>query len=59
MIEFRSVSKRFPDGTVAVDDFNAVMPSRKITVLVGSSGSGKTTLLRMINRMVDPSAGVI
>lgn len=59
MIEFRSVSKRFPDGTVAVDDFSLVIPSRKTTVLVGSSGSGKTTLLRMINRMVDPSAGVI
>ncbi|MEP6481003.1 MAG: ATP-binding cassette domain-containing protein [Rhodoglobus sp.] len=59
MIEFRSVAKRFPDGTIAVDDFSLVIPSRKTTVLVGSSGSGKTTLLRMINRMVDPSSGVI
>jgi osmoprotectant transport system ATP-binding protein len=59
MIEFRAVSKRFPDGTVAVDDFNAVLPSRKTTVFVGSSGSGKTTLLRMINRMVDPTSGTI
>ena len=59
MIEFRAVSKQFPDGTVAVDDFNLVIPSRKTTVLVGSSGSGKTTLLRMINRMVEPSGGVI
>ena len=59
MIEFRSVTKKFDDGTVAVEDFNVVMPSRKTTVLVGSSGSGKTTLLRMINRMVDPSSGVI
>ena len=59
MIEFRAVSKRFPDGTVAVDDFNAVLPSRKTTVFVGSSGSGKTTLLRMINRMVDPTSGAI
>ena len=59
MIEFRSVSKQFPDGTVAVDDFGLVLPSHKITVLVGSSGSGKTTLLRMINRMVDPTSGVI
>lgn len=59
MIEFRSVSKQFPDGTVAVDDFSLVIPSRKTTVLVGSSGSGKTTLLRMINRMVDPTSGSI
>ena len=59
MIEFRSVTKKFGDGTLAVEDFDLIIPSRKTTVLVGSSGSGKTTLLRMINRMVDPTAGVI
>ncbi|MBC7724750.1 MAG: ATP-binding cassette domain-containing protein [Burkholderiaceae bacterium] len=59
MIEFRSVTKKFPDGTVAVRDFDLVIPSRKTTVFVGSSGSGKTTLLRMINRMVDPTSGSI
>lgn len=59
MIRFDSVSKRFPDGTLAVDDFSLTIPSRTTTVLVGSSGSGKTTLLRMINRMVDPSSGSI
>ena len=59
MIEFHSVTKQFPDGTLAVEDFSLVLPSRKTTVLVGSSGSGKTTLLRMINRMVDPSSGSI
>ena len=59
MIEFRGVSKQFPDGTLAVDDFNIVIPSRQTTVFVGSSGCGKTTLLRMINRMVDPTSGTI
>jgi osmoprotectant transport system ATP-binding protein len=59
MIEFRDVSKRFADGTLAVDDFSLLIPARKVTVLVGSSGSGKTTVLRMINRMVDPTAGTI
>lgn len=59
MIEFRSVTKEFADGTRAVDDFTLVIPSRKTTVFVGSSGCGKTTLLRMINRMVDPSSGSI
>src|SRR6185312_7552943 len=59
MIEFRGVSKLYPDGTAAVRDFDLVIPARKTTVLVGSSGSGKTTLLRMINRMIEPTAGVI
>jgi osmoprotectant transport system ATP-binding protein len=59
VIEFKSVSKLYPDGTHAVDNFSVVIPSRKTTVFVGSSGCGKTTLLRMINRMVDPTSGVI
>lgn len=59
MIEFRNVSKIYADGTHAVKDFSLEIPARQITVLVGSSGSGKTTLMRMINRMVDPSAGTI
>jgi osmoprotectant transport system ATP-binding protein len=59
MIEFRNVTKRFPDGTVAVDGLDLVIPPRQITVFVGSSGSGKTTILRMINRMVDPTSGSV
>ena len=59
MIEFRAVTKRFPDGTVAVDQLSLTAASGKITVLVGPSGCGKTTSLRMINRMVEPSGGTI
>ncbi|WP_431803135.1 ABC transporter ATP-binding protein [Microbacterium sp. bgisy203] len=58
-IEFRSVTKRFPDGTVAVNDFSLVLPAHKTTVFAGSSGCGKTTLLRMINRLIDPTSGEI
>jgi osmoprotectant transport system ATP-binding protein len=59
MIEFRGVTKQFPDGTVAVEGVDIVIPPHTTTVLVGSSGSGKTTLLRMVNRMVDPTAGQV
>jgi osmoprotectant transport system ATP-binding protein len=59
MIEFHTVSKQFPDGTVAVADFSLMIPARQSTVLVGSSGCGKTTILRMINRMVEPSTGTV
>ncbi|GAA3629071.1 ATP-binding cassette domain-containing protein [Microbacterium awajiense] len=58
-IEFVDVSKRFADGTLAVDSFELVIPAHRTTVFVGSSGCGKTTLLRMINRMVEPTAGRI
>jgi osmoprotectant transport system ATP-binding protein len=59
MIEFSSVSKRFGDGPLVIEDFSLTIPAHKTTVLVGSSGCGKTTLLRMINRMVDPTSGQI
>ena len=59
MIEFRSVTKQFSDGTVAVKDFSFIFPSREVTVLVGSSGCGKTTILRMINRMIEPTIGSV
>lgn len=59
MIEFASVRKAYPDGTVAVEDFSLTIPSHTVAVLVGSSGCGKTTLLRMVNRMVEPSGGTV
>ncbi|MEO7267962.1 MAG: ATP-binding cassette domain-containing protein [Knoellia sp.] len=59
MIRFDGVTKKFPDGTVAVDHLSLTAPTGRITVLVGPSGCGKTTSLRMINRMIEPTSGVI
>jgi osmoprotectant transport system ATP-binding protein len=59
VIRFESVSKKYPDGTLAVDRLELVAPSGEITVLVGPSGCGKTTSLRMINRMIEPTSGRI
>jgi osmoprotectant transport system ATP-binding protein len=59
VITFESVTKRYPDGTVAVDELSLVAPSGEITVFVGPSGCGKTTSLRMVNRMIDPTSGRI
>ena len=59
MIQFSSVRKEYSGDTVAVEDFTMTAPTGSVTVLVGSSGCGKTTLLRMVNRMVDPTSGVI
>jgi osmoprotectant transport system ATP-binding protein len=59
LIRIDSVTKRYPDGTVAVDNLSLEIPDRAITVFVGPSGCGKTTTLRMINRMIEPSEGTI
>ena len=59
MIRFEAVSKRYGDGTVAVQSLDLVAQTGEITVLVGPSGCGKTTSLRMINRLIEPTAGRI
>ena len=59
MITFENVSKKYPDGTVAVAELSLEAPDAAITVLVGPSGCGKTTTLRMTNRLVEPSGGRI
>ncbi len=59
MITFEAVTKRYPDGTVAVDGLDLEVPAGKTMVLVGPSGCGKTTTLRMINRLVEPTEGTI
>jgi osmoprotectant transport system ATP-binding protein len=59
MIRFDGVSKHYPDGTVAVDHLSLEAPTGQITVLVGPSGCGKTTSLRMVNRMIEPTSGLI
>ncbi|MFI6040572.1 ABC transporter ATP-binding protein [Nocardia sp. NPDC051321] len=58
-IEFRGISKTYPDGTRAVTDLDLRIYSGSFTVFVGPSGCGKTTSMRMINRMITPSSGTI
>ncbi|TPJ42695.1 ABC transporter ATP-binding protein [Mesorhizobium sp. B2-5-4] len=58
MIEIEGITKRY-DATTVVDNVSMVIEPRTVCVIVGTSGSGKTTLLRMINRLVEPTAGVV
>lgn len=59
MIEFKNVSKLYPDGTQAVKDLSLTIEKGELVVFIGTSGSGKTTSMRMINRMEEPTSGQI
>jgi multiple sugar transport system ATP-binding protein len=51
------ITKRFPDGTLGVDDFNLDIADGELVVLVGPSGCGKSTTLNMIAGLEDISSG--
>ncbi|MGA3487743.1 ABC transporter ATP-binding protein [Micromonosporaceae bacterium DT55] len=51
------VSKRFPDGTVAVDEVELEIADGEFVILVGPSGCGKSTTLNMIAGLEDISSG--
>lgn len=58
-LSIRGLSKRFDDGTVAVDAVDLDVPKGAIYALLGSSGSGKSTLLRMLAGFEIPTAGSV
>jgi multiple sugar transport system ATP-binding protein len=58
-IEFDHVSKRFPDGTVAVDDIELTVNDGEFMIFVGPSGCGKTTALRMVAGLEEITSGEI
>ncbi|KKM43454.1 ABC transporter ATPase [Clostridium botulinum] len=58
MIEFKNIKKNYKD-IVVIENFNLEIEKGNLVVLIGSSGSGKTTLLKMINRLIESTAGEI
>ncbi|MFF3750645.1 ABC transporter ATP-binding protein [Streptomyces sp. NPDC002018] len=59
MIRFEHVTKRYADGTSAVDDLSFEVSQGELVTLVGPSGCGKTTTMKMVNRLIEPTEGRI
>ncbi|MDW6061643.1 betaine/proline/choline family ABC transporter ATP-binding protein [Streptomyces sp. FXJ1.4098] len=59
MIRFENVTKRYADGTTAVDDLSFEVAEGELVTLVGPSGCGKTTTMKMVNRLIEPTSGRI
>jgi phosphonate transport system ATP-binding protein len=59
LVVFENVSKRYPNGHLALDNVSLTFRPGEFVVIVGLSGAGKSTLIRCLNRLVTPSAGRI
>ena len=58
MIELDRLCKRY-GAAVAVENLSLEEARGELLVLLGGSGSGKTTTLKMVNRLIEPSAGCV
>lgn len=58
-IKIDELSKVYPNGTKAVDNFSLEVSSDDLLIIIGCSGAGKSTLLRCMNRLIEPTSGSI
>ena len=59
-IKLDNVVKKYAgQKAAAVDDLSLTIPAGEIVMFVGPSGCGKTTSLKMINRLIEPTSGMI
>ncbi|NBP17345.1 MAG: phosphonate ABC transporter ATP-binding protein [Actinobacteria bacterium] len=59
LISLTGVTKRFPNGTLALDNVSMTVPKGQLLSLIGLSGSGKSTLMRHLNGLHKPTAGTV
>ena len=57
LIEFKQVSKTYPNGVKGLKDVNLTIDQGEFVAIIGLSGAGKSTLIRTINRMIDVTDG--
>ncbi|MBI2822904.1 MAG: ABC transporter ATP-binding protein [Acidobacteria bacterium] len=58
-IYLENISRRFPGGTLALDDVSLEIRHGEVVTVVGPSGCGKSTLLRIIAGLDSPTSGTI
>ena len=50
MIEFKNVTKRYPEGKIALDNLNLKINDGEFVFIMGDSGAGKTTMTKLLLR---------
>ncbi|MDQ3240540.1 MAG: ABC transporter ATP-binding protein [Actinomycetota bacterium] len=58
-LELRSLTKRYDDGTLALEDFDLSVPAGCFFGLLGPNGAGKTTLISAISNLIRVTAGEV
>ena len=56
-VKLKNIVKKYPNGFVAVKNFNLEIEDKEFIIFVGPSGCGKSTTLRMIAGLEDISNG--
>jgi len=59
MIKFEKISKRYKEGTLALDNISFFINKGEFVFLIGPSGAGKTTVFRLLLAEVKPTKGKI
>ncbi|WP_119287861.1 phosphonate ABC transporter ATP-binding protein [Azohydromonas sediminis] len=59
MLAIEGLTKRYPTGDLALKGVSLAVGAGEVLGLIGPSGAGKSTLIRCVNRLVEPSGGVI
>lgn len=59
MLDIRALSKIYPNGTHALQDFSLSIGKGELVAVIGGSGCGKSTLLRLLSGLEAPTQGEI
>src|SRR5699024_3859221 len=59
LLGFKNVTKKYADGTVAVNNLNLNINKGEFVCFIGPSGCGKTTTVKVVNRLIDVTEGSI